>query len=941
MMKKIYLFFLMMLVTGFSFGQLSEVPYDDGTSPDDQTNVTGKDMRGPYAPTVTPDYYNYDTEGNGGNSFPWNRAVGKEVQVLILAGELNQPTSAPAGTITALAFRLRAGAPISGWTYSDLTIKLGQSSITTLPTGAFYTGTLTTVYYRASVTLNGTAADWMFITLDSPFAYDPTQSLIVDVGQCGITGTVSGYSSCYTNTSGSNRRNYSTDGCPFSYSGVSQYVYHIGVTMSTVQPPTVTTTAASSITSTGATLNGTVNANGGSTTVTFQYGPTTGYGSTITAAQSPVTGNITTPVNAAVTGLAPNTLYHYRCVGVNSAGTTYGNDITFTTSAAPPIVVTQDAAPIGLTTATLNGTVTAQNSSTTVTFQWGPTPSFGNVANATPGTVTGNTPTAVHADLTGLTQTMMYYYRCVGVNAGGTTYGATLSFVAGCPQIPPAGPITGPTAVCAYSAGNVYSIAPLINATGYEWSVPTGAAITAGANTTSITVTFGTASGNVSVYGTSTCATGAPNSVAVTVNPVPDPTITGQANMCVNSGTYTYTTESGFLNYTWDVSSGGTITQGSGTNQIMVDWTGSGAQWVEVDYSTAQGCYSLAPATLDVTVDPLPDPAGAITGTGEVCKGTQGVSYSVAAIPNATYYIWTLPPGATIGSGTGTNSITVNFASDASSGTITVMGNNICGNGTPSPGFPVVVTTIPDAPGEITGPDIVCAGSMGEAFSVAPVTGATGYAWTLPAGATIASGANTENITVDFAVDATSGVITVHGTNACGSGPESPDFDVAVTPKPVAPVITIDGMFLSSNIPDGNQWYYNGAMITGATHQTLEAQYTGQYWDVVTVDGCTSDTSNNIWVVITGTAEMDDASLVIFPVPNDGQFVINLVTGSDEPLEMTVYNYLGVPVFISKIKPLQGHVEQPVDLRPVPNGVYTVVLRTSDNRIVRRILVNK
>jgi len=103
------------------------------------------------------------------------------------------------------------------------------------------------------------------------------------------------------------------------------------VNVSTIPIPVVTTTAATSITASAATLNGTVNANGLSTNVTFQYGLTTGYGSTVTALQSPVTGTTVMPVSAGITGLTPNTLYHYRCVGVNSGGTVNGNDMTFTT----------------------------------------------------------------------------------------------------------------------------------------------------------------------------------------------------------------------------------------------------------------------------------------------------------------------------------------------------------------------------------------------------------------------------------------------------------------------------------------------------------------------------------------------------------------------------------------------------------------------------------
>ena len=101
--------------------------------------------------------------------------------------------------------------------------------------------------------------------------------------------------------------------------------------------PTATTEAATGIGSTGATLNGTVNANADHTTVTFEYGPTPAYGTTVTADQSPVTGSTNTAVTAAVTNLSVNTTYHYRVAAQNASGTAYGADITFTTTAVGPI----------------------------------------------------------------------------------------------------------------------------------------------------------------------------------------------------------------------------------------------------------------------------------------------------------------------------------------------------------------------------------------------------------------------------------------------------------------------------------------------------------------------------------------------------------------------------------------------------------------------------
>ena len=99
--------------------------------------------------------------------------------------------------------------------------------------------------------------------------------------------------------------------------------------------PTATTGSATSVSSNSATLNGTVNPNGASTSVVFDYGLTTGYGSTATASQSPLSGTSSQAVNAGISGLGQGFTYHYRVAATNTAGTTYGSDKTFTTLSCP------------------------------------------------------------------------------------------------------------------------------------------------------------------------------------------------------------------------------------------------------------------------------------------------------------------------------------------------------------------------------------------------------------------------------------------------------------------------------------------------------------------------------------------------------------------------------------------------------------------------------
>jgi uncharacterized protein (TIGR02145 family) len=78
------------------------------------------------------------------------------------------------------------------------------------------------------------------------------------------------------------------------------------------------------------TLRGLVNANRLSTIVQFEYGTSNSYGSSINADQSPVSDN-DVEVTAVITGLLPNTTYHFRVVAQNELGTSYGKDTTFTT----------------------------------------------------------------------------------------------------------------------------------------------------------------------------------------------------------------------------------------------------------------------------------------------------------------------------------------------------------------------------------------------------------------------------------------------------------------------------------------------------------------------------------------------------------------------------------------------------------------------------------
>ncbi|NSW94707.1 MAG: fibronectin type III domain-containing protein, partial [Bacteroidales bacterium] len=251
------------------------------------------------------------------------------------------------------------------------------------------------------------------------------------------------------------------------------------------QLPSATTNAASDVTGSSATLNGTVNASGSSTTVTFEYGLTTSYGSSVTATQSPLTGSSNTVVSAAITGLTPGTTYHYRVKAVNCGGTVNGTDQTFTTSCPSATATTNAASGVGNTTATLNGTVNAKGTTATVTFEYGLTTSYGSTVTATPSPVTGSSNTDVSASVTGLTPGTTYHFRVKAVNCGGTVNGSDQTFTTSCPSA---------TATTNPATGVTYTTATLNG--------------TVNANGSSTTVTF--EYGLTTAYGSTVTATQSP-----------------------------------------------------------------------------------------------------------------------------------------------------------------------------------------------------------------------------------------------------------------------------------------------------------------------------------------------------------------------------------------------------------------------------------------------
>ncbi len=329
---------------------------------------------------------------------------------------------------------------------------------------------------------------------------------------------------------------------------------------------------------------------------------------------------------------------------------------------------------------------------------------------------------------------------------------------------PPTPFISGTLSFCA--GGSVTTLNAGQGYSNYLWSTgETSPAILVGTvNTFSVTVTDingckGSAMATTSLDG------GVPE--------VPGPISGSLFGMCnaMSPVTYSISPVSNSTCYVWIVPDGATIVSGYmedssvffNTIQVVFDNSFTGGYIEVAAHNDCGSSPSFNGRRILISASPGSVP-GTISGTTSgVCK-LQIVTYTLPPIVGATSYLWTVPLGADIINGQGTNSITINFASSYRTGDICVQYTTVCGT---SPFECISVSPQPKVNGTIVGPTTLCALANNIIYSIPLSAGATAYEWTVPTGATILSGQGTNLIKVAFGTH--SGIVTVIATNACGN----------------------------------------------------------------------------------------------------------------------------------------------------------------------------
>lgn len=329
------------------------------------------------------------------------------------------------------------------------------------------------------------------------------------------------------------------------------------------------------------------------------------------------------------------------------------------------------------------------------------------------------------------------------------------------------------TTVCGSMLLGVYN--PSNPPVSYLWST--------GQTTPNIIITT---TGNYSVTVTDNFNCISSDTIHVTVNPVPVPTIAGNNSVCKGTAGVEYETESGMSGYIWAISTGGTITTGTGTNSIIVTWHSSGAQWVSITYTNTFGCPAKTPTIKNITVKPLP--VITLIGPSPMCANTAKCIYTTQ--PLKSNYVWTVSPGGTITAGgtstantvvvtwltAGTDSVTVNYT-EPSTG---------CAAAFPTAKM-VIVNPLPTP--TIKGPTQLCAGSYG---NYETETGMSNYKWKFSTGAVVLGSISGSSVNVKWNTTGINRWVSVNYKNANGCTAAVPTVFSNITVNPL-PVITISG----------------------------------------------------------------------------------------------------------------------------------------------------
>jgi len=451
-----------------------------------------------------------------------------------------------------------------------------------------------------------------------------------------------------------------------------------------------------------------------------------------------------------------------------------------------------------------------------------------------------------------------------------------------------------------------------------------------------------------------------PQAYVITSPPIPEVfDVSGSGSYCAGEPGLTVTlsgSQTG-VNYQLkknDINEEG-LAPGTGSS---IYWPGMRAGTYTVGATNGYYSVSMNGSAIITETIPLPVSVSIIRDTNDVCEETT-VTFTAVPVNGGMSpgYQWFVNS-----ENTGTNDSVFSYIpvnGDLVNCYLTSDAPCVSGNPATSDTLTITVNPLPIEAGAIMGPDTVHRDQTEVFFTIPAITNATGYLWTLPSGASITGGENTNTIEVNFSDTASSGIINVHGTNLCGNGVSSPDFEITVN-LAIPEQLQVEGI-----VTEGRLKCYNATQIitvagNGKTFIVQEGGIArliaGQ--NIIFLPGTTVEEGGYLHSYITttdtycgdmppalvgaSTKALDipviksNSPFSVYPNPNQGTFTLVM---SDAGLTSTVYAEL-YKMTGERIlqQTLTGETRHQFDLPGQPSGIYILRLSNSDRTEIIKII---
>jgi hypothetical protein len=500
-----------------------------------------------------------------------------------------------------------------------------------------------------------------------------------------------------------------------------------------------------------------------------------------------------------------------------------------------------------------------------------------------------------------------------------------------CPALANPGSITGDNIICAGETGVAYSISPIPNVTGYNWTVPTGASVSGGSGTNAITVDYslGASTGNVTVCGVNLCGNGPSSSLPITVTSYPVAYAGNDTTINYGTTASLHAASGGIGSFSYHWSPENLLVNPDVQNPVTVQLTNTTNFNLVVTNLLSQ-CQSSDAVVVAITGGPLS--INPMAFPDHICWGETSQLMANAGGGTGNYsYSWTCtPPGNPPWSSNIANPAVNPDTSTQYFLTVNDGFGNLNGS------TAVTVNYLPGA--TISGGDSICDDGSYTTLAI-DLTGTPPWSFTYGDGINNTTIHNQLTTPYEFntSEEGTYTVTYVHDMFCTGNTYGS--ATVWVFPVPSAPVITEDNDVLSSESCCGNQWYLENEPIPGADGQQYTATENGKYFDIVTLNGCISDTSNILDVVITNTYQKMANTLQIFPNPAKDYFSLRSPEPLEENMRMTIFSSDGVLMREFNLSPGIYRHECLVDIRDLAPGLYFIMIKMEASNIIQKLII--